>query len=401
VTLSSEGSDPDTEAFQVAAWVRNNRVRPLVAQLQLSAPEGWETPAPEQLNIAAGGEERAAFTVSPTGEAAAGSVELTATATAGDDRVQASKLLLYIPADANLLRNSGFEEGEVSWGDFSETIAIDDEVSHSGGASARMHNASAANRSQISQSVTLNQERPCAILVRAASRGENVSGGRGRGYALYVDIYYTDGTPLYGQTYDFETGTTDWEVGELCIEPDKPIRNVNVYLLLRANSGTAWFDTVAVMEDPRRKGNLAREAQVTVDSAYGGYDAEPINDGIVYPAEDAHWTDEAWASADEQRDHFIELRFAEAREVAKVAIYWSLDAGIARTSAEVQVQVPEGDGWRTVATATPAEPVPMTIIKLEAPVTAGAFRILQPKGKGPAGRADLMWVREVELFGAK
>jgi len=45
--------------------------------------------------------------------------------------------------------------------------------------------------------------------------------------------------------------------------------------------------------------------------------------------------------------------------------------------------------------------VSATIITLEAAVTAQAFRIFQPKGKGPVGRPDLMWVREVELFGTQ
>jgi hypothetical protein len=401
VMLASEGADTETAAFQLRAQVRNNRVRPVEAEVKVSVPEGWKAEGAGTLDLPASGEADLHLRVTPTARAEPGSVEVAAAAVAGQDTAQASTTLLYIPAEANLLRNPGFEEGEGSWTGFGETTTIDTDVFRNGAASACMRNPGRATRSQISQTVTLNQEQPCAILVRAASRGENVSGGRDRGYSLYVDIYYTDGTPLYGQTYDFATGTTDWQLGELCLEPAKPIRNVNVYLLLRDKSGTAWFDDVAVMEDPRRKGNIARDAQATVDSAYSGYDAEPVNDGIIYPAEDTHWTDEAWASAEEQRDHFIELRFAEPREVGRVAVYWSLDAGTPRTSAEVQVQVPEGEGWRTVASATPTEPVPVTIIKLEAPVTAEAFRILQPQGKGPAGRPNLMWVREVELFAAQ
>ena len=59
----------------------------------------------------------------------------------------------------------------------------------------------------------------------------------------------TDGTPLYGQHQAFPVGTTQWQVGELVIQPEKPIRNVNIYLLLRGMAGTAWFDDVAMMED--------------------------------------------------------------------------------------------------------------------------------------------------------
>jgi hypothetical protein len=66
----------------------------------------------------------------------------------------------------------------------------------------------------------------------------------------YVDIYYTDGTPLYGRTIDWQTGTTGWQYGEMTIEPAKPIRNVNVCLLLRGHAGTTWFDDLFVAEDP-------------------------------------------------------------------------------------------------------------------------------------------------------
>jgi len=398
MALTSQGADAETGALHLRAQIRNNRVRDVTARISLSVPEGWKAEGGGTVKLQASGEANLDLRVSPAEKAAAGSVEVAAVAAAGDDRAQSSAVLLYLPQEANLLRNPGFEDGTAGWSSFGGAAEVDTNLFRSGRASVRLHNDRAADQSQISQTVTLNQERPCAILVRAASRAENVSGSPDSGYSLYVDIYYTDGTPLYGQTYDFATGTTDWQLGELCLEPAKPIRNVNVYLLLRRKSGTAWFDDVAVMEDPRRQGNLAREAEVTVDSFFSGYDAEPINDGVVYPPADAHWTDEAWASAEEDRDHFIELRFAEPRQVGRVAIYWSLDAGLPRTSAEVQVQVPEGGSWRTVATATPKEPVPATVIPLNPPVTAAAFRLFQPKGKGPAGRPDLMWVREVELF---
>jgi len=38
-------------------------------------------------------------------------------------------------------------------------------------------------------------------------------------------------------------------LGELVIRPEKPIRNVNIYLLLRNTAGAVWFDDVAMMED--------------------------------------------------------------------------------------------------------------------------------------------------------
>ncbi|HUS80344.1 MAG TPA: discoidin domain-containing protein, partial [Armatimonadota bacterium] len=125
---------------------------------------------------------------------------------------------------------------------------------------------------------------------------------------------------------------------------------------------------------------------------------KPINNGIVHVPADAHWTEESWASADMPEDHFVALDFGDTKSITRVVIYWSLDAGIPRTSHEVQVQVPEGEGWRTVATARPTAPEEETWIELEQPLITSRLRLLQPSGQGPEGRPNLMWVREVEVF---
>lgn len=397
VELRSEGTDPGTGAFRVGLLARNNSSTAREVRIALVAPPGWPVPDAQMLRLQPGAEERSSVLLTPGAEAEAGSVEIAALATSGELTRTARATMLYIPAEANLVRNPGFEDGITGWSGTGNFI-IDTAVARGGGASLRLSNASEAESTQVSQTITLNQESPVPILVRTASRAQDVSGVGDREYSLYVDIYYTDGTPLYGRTFSFGRGTHDWEVGELVIEPEKPIRNVNVYLLLRRKSGTAWFDDVAVMEDPRRQGNLAREAAVSVDSSYSGYDPAPINDGVLYPAADAHWTDEAWASAETATDHWIELRFDGPRTIGGAAVAWSLDGGIARTSAEVSLQVAVDEGWRTLATVKPEEPVAVTRIRLDEPVTGSRFRILQPAGKGPAGRANLMWVREVELF---
>ena len=394
MALQSAGVSPETGTARVRVLLHSHRAGQVKAEVKAHAPAGWRASAPAIVTLPPGGEATAEVSLTPEGAAAAGPLELSVVATAGRDTAQARTVLLYIPKEANLLKNPGFEEGAASWG--SAKGLVDQAVARSGRASIRLENPGASD-SEASQSVALNQKTPCPILVQVSTKAKEVSGALGKGYSLYVDIYYTDGTPLYGRTFDFQTGSTDWQLGELYIEPAKPIRNVNVYLLLRGKSGTAWFDDVAVMEDPRRKGNVAREATASVDSSYSGYDASPVNDGVII-GEGLHWTKEAWASADEAADHFIELKFPAPRTVARAAIYWSLDAGVPRTSKEVQMQVPEGAGWKTVATLRPAAPAPQSEIRLDAPVTAERFRLLQPKGKGPEGRGNLLWVREVELF---
>lgn len=397
LTLNNQGLNPETGEARLGLVVGNRHLQPATVSFQVIVPSGWQVVAPRQLRIGGSGEAATEARIAPIGAAGAGPVEVTVVATAGKDTAQARQTLLYIPREANLLQNGGFEAGDKAWGPLKASAVIDPAVARSGKASLRLDNPTRMD-SQANQSVTLDQKEPCAVLVQVSSKAEGVEGPAGAGYSLYVDIYYQDGTKLYGTTYDFKPGTTDWQLGELYIEPAKPIRSLTVNLLLRGKSGKAWFDDVALMEDPRRKGNLAPEAQVTVDSSYSGYDASPINDGVIQ-AQDVHWAKQAWASADDGKAHWIELKFAAPVTINRASLYWSLDAGVPRTSQEVQVQVPQGAGWRTVATLNAARPVPQSEIKLDQLVTTDRVRLWQPEGKGPVNRPGLMWVREVELFG--
>lgn len=256
LTLASEGLDPQTGAARLRATVRNNRAHGVTAQLQVSAPAGWQAEGPPPLQLSPGQETTAAIQLKSPEPTAAGMLEIMVAAVAGADRAQARQALLCIPPQANLLRNPGFEEGLTAW-NTGGSVSVDETGGRSGKACVVLRNATRSD-SQVSQTVTLNQKQACPILVQAFSKAEGVEGTPGKGYSLYIDIYYTDGTPLYGTTFDFKTGDSDWQVGELYIRPEKPIRNVNVYLLLRGKTGTARFDDIALMEDPRGMAGTGR-----------------------------------------------------------------------------------------------------------------------------------------------
>jgi len=120
---------------------------------------------------------------------------------------------------------------------------------------------------EVTQTINVSHDRPRRLIVSAWSKAENVTGEKSQDYSLYVDLYYTDGKALYGQTVDFATGTHDWQFGERTIEPEKPIRNINVYLLFRGpHTGRVWFDDVkvALADEPDKnllqRGNFEPEA---------------------------------------------------------------------------------------------------------------------------------------------
>jgi hypothetical protein len=93
----------------------------------------------------------------------------------------------------------------------------------------------------VSQTVMLDQKRPAPIVATAWSRAVGVTGTADSDYALYIDLTYADGTPLWGQTAPFKAGTHDWQQARVEIVPEKPVKSVTVNLLLRHQGGKAEF----------------------------------------------------------------------------------------------------------------------------------------------------------------
>jgi len=93
-----------------------------------------------------------------------------------------------------------------------------------------------------SQTVVLNQREPKPIAAVAWSKAQNVGPGGRNDYALYLDLIYMDGTPLWGQTAPFECGTHDWQKRTVTVIPSKPIKSVTIHGIFRNKTGTAWFD---------------------------------------------------------------------------------------------------------------------------------------------------------------
>ncbi len=105
-----------------------------------------------------------------------------------------------------------------------------------------------ANAHGVALGYELNQTTPKPLVAVCSSKGENVSGNVDSGYSIYVDLHYDDGSPLWGQTYSFPVGDSDWKDGKVVIFPSKPVKSLALYAMFRGHTGVVSFKNLALYE---------------------------------------------------------------------------------------------------------------------------------------------------------
>jgi hypothetical protein len=194
-----------------------------------------------------------------------------------------------LPMSANVLVNPGFEAGAPgsasNWNNYGAGYGIDETGGRTGGRALRLINAAGTESHGTYQVIMLNQTQTHPIYLSGWSKADGITGTSDSNYSVYLDVYYTDGTPLWGQVIAFDTGTHDWQFRERFIVPAKPIKSINVYVLLRnTHTGTAWFDDLRVSEVQADVADFdSVQVATTLPSPlpYGGPDLSlSTNDGL-------------------------------------------------------------------------------------------------------------------------
>ncbi len=151
-----------------------------------------------------------------------------------------------------LLANGGFEQTRdttaVGWQASQKGYRLAPGEGRAGSAAMTCEDPAGDGWFGGAQTLTLNRTNTAPFIMRGWSKAQNVSGGADSGYSLYVDLTYTDGTPLWGQSANFRCGTHDWEKREITILPDKPVKSLTLHCLFRGHAGRVWFDDVSVEE---------------------------------------------------------------------------------------------------------------------------------------------------------
>lgn len=178
------------------------------------------------------------------------------------------------------LTHADFEQPAGWWG-WEQGFSLAPGEGRAGSTAAVCRRAAVADRAQgVAQTVTLDQTEPRGLVVSGWSRAASVTGSPDSDYSLYCDLVYTDGTPLWGQVARFATGSHDWQRARVTIVPDKPVRSLTVYgLLRRSHTGTAWFDDFSVMEQTLVAGGARLDGLPVAVQPTAPLKGEPVRAG--------------------------------------------------------------------------------------------------------------------------
>ncbi len=125
---------------------------------------------------------------------------------------------------------------------------VSDQYVHSGKRAIFMESKDNQHRGSICQRIRFDKPLNEPFWFGGWSRAENSE--LEEEYSIYLDIFYEDGTNLWGQTAEFSPGSHDWEFSDSYIVPNKPIREIQFFILFRHNCGKVWFDDVFIERAP-------------------------------------------------------------------------------------------------------------------------------------------------------
>ena len=146
----------------------------------------------------------------------------------------------------NLLANPGFEaeaEGMATgWRAYGAGYSVVEDC-HTGQRGIRCQTTDPDVATGAMQEVTFAPAIHHPFTVSGWSKAEQAEYG---GYSLHMDVWYEDGTNLWGRLANFDIGTHDWQQVAFTFEVAKPVSKVQFFILFRHTTGTAWFDDVSL-----------------------------------------------------------------------------------------------------------------------------------------------------------
>ena len=129
----------------------------------------------------------------------------------------------------------------------------------------------------------------------------------------------------------------------------------------------------------------------------GWRDWSVIFDGSPMTDSETTTSGRTWLSAENAQAHWLVMDFPEPRTVTGIDLYWAFYQ-MWRTSRAYDVQTWDGEKWVTQVEVRDQTECGKSEHRF-APVTTTGLRVWQPPNSGQAGRAQYMWLSEVEVVG--
>ena len=168
------------------------------------------------------------------------------------------------PRAINELANPGFEESTgtdlAAWHAYGRGHAIDREVAHGGQQAIRCEARGSQDATGAAQVIRYDKPDKRPIVVGGWSKADDVDAGGD--YCVYLDIFFEDGSPWWGQMAGWSRGRHDWQYTAQVFYPEKPVKEIQTFVLLRRTSGTAWFDDIFVCRGGRATGSVGEHRVV-------------------------------------------------------------------------------------------------------------------------------------------
>lgn len=146
---------------------------------------------------------------------------------------------------------------------------------------------------RASQTITLNCSSDTTFLLSGWALAEYAAPNSVREYewgkryfGLIAEIIYTDTSTAETQSVPFEWSSTDWQCSVGTIVPKrsgKTVKNIHIYCAYDYNSGTAWFDNIALRQEPVQtyrydeKGNVTAATQTGTGTENAQYDSNGVD----------------------------------------------------------------------------------------------------------------------------
>lgn len=318
----------------------------------------------------------------------------------------------YVPPSGNLLSDGGFERANTlneAW----KSVLIgrskaesQTKRSYEGKRSILINSPSDNGVIKLFQELTIKQPTNAVVISSLSYTGILHPIIPSEGCAIKLRMQPASGSILSGRQkspvefavpLNIETG--EWKLTCAYLSTLEPVGKLSFELSLERKAGLIWFDEAFCSPIVEGGENLALTANVRVDSSFPGYTPNPINDGRGHLWHPDDWAEVAWASAETEEPHWVELDFGKEVSLRKIVIWWAFDKGFYYTSRRYLIQASDDRGWQKVAECQRDYDEPFTVHTFGEPLQCRRLRILQPANDGNERRPNLMWIAEIEAYG--